>query len=123
MSDRRRNDAEAALAEGIAREQNALRRKLAKIRESLGAQAESPQAMEAFCARVQDQIARLPEDQRSLLRTTASLAIADLRESEDALQRYLDLVQQELRRRGSHAAAVKAYGTQPAKAVVRLRRN
>jgi hypothetical protein len=123
MSDRRRNDAKAALAEGIAREQSALRRKLSKVRKSLGVEPDSPQAIEAFCARVQDQIARLPEGQRTLLRTTASLAIADLRESEDALRRYLDLVQQELRRRGSHAAAVKAYGTQPAKAVARLRRN
>lgn len=123
MSDRRRSDAKTALAEGIAREQTALKRKLAKVRAALGTDVDSTEAMEQFCARVQNQIANLPEDQRSLLRTTASLAIADLRQSEDALRRYLDLVQQELRRRGSHAAAAKAYGTQPAKAVTRLRRN
>jgi hypothetical protein len=122
MSDRRR-DQQGQLAEGIAREQGVLRRKLARIRRWLGTDPDAPAAIAALCGRVKDQIAELPEEQRRLFRTTASLAISDLRESEDALKRYLEIVQEELRRRGSHAAAAKAYGTQPAKAASRLRRN
>ena len=122
MSDRRR-DQKTQLAEDIAREENTLRRKLAKIRRWLGTDPDAPATIEALCARVKGQIAGLPEEQRRLFRTTASLAIADLRDSEDALKRYLEIVQDELQRRGSHAAAAKAYGTQPTKAVTRLRRN
>jgi hypothetical protein len=121
MRDRRR-ESKSDLAEGILREQRTLQRKLAKIRAWLGAESERPAAIAELSSKVKDQIAALPEEQRRLFRTTASLALADLRESEDALERYLDVVQQDLRRRGSHSAAAKAYGTQTAPAVVRLRR-
>jgi hypothetical protein len=122
MKDRRRVP-KTGLGEEVQRERMALQRKLAQIRAWLGVDCDTPVKLAALSGRVREHLAALPEDRRRLLRSNAGLAIADLRESGDALQRYLDLVQEDLQRRGSHAAAAKAYGTQPSGANARLRRN
>jgi len=101
------------LTERIAKERGALRRKLAQIRHWLGADPAASESLATLVDRVRGEIAALPDEQRRLFRTTASLAVADLRDSEDALKHYLDLVEGELKRRGAHAAAAKAYGSHP----------
>ena len=110
------------LIEGIARERNALKRKLAQIRRWLGGDQDAAAGMAELCARVRDQMDGLPAERRRLLKTTASLAIADLRSSEDALRRYLEMVEGELKRRGAHSAAVEAYGSRTPNNIRRLRR-
>jgi hypothetical protein len=95
---------------GIDRERNVLKRKLAEIRRWLGGSPEAAEGIEELCARFRTQMDGLPAERRRLLQTTASLAIADLRNSEDALRRYLEIVEGELKRRGAHAAASGAYG-------------
>ncbi|HVY99748.1 MAG TPA: hypothetical protein VHA35_09615 [Dongiaceae bacterium] len=111
------------LADGIAKERGALRRKLAQIRRWLGTDPEGAEGLAVLVGRVREQISALPDEERRLFHTAASLAVADLRDSEDALKHYLAIVKEELTRRGAHAAAANAYGTLRGKAPRRRARH